>query len=435
MSVVKNGGKSKNIPLIVMTAFVFIILFVLALSGNMRNTLMPQIKETYGINLTEVGFFSATLSIGMLLSSFVSGLIGDRFKKKTILAILFPVYTIFLFLIGTVPVFPLLTLCMLLLGMFSNLIMMVGNTFVAEIFSDKKAMGLNLLHTVWAIGQFDSPMYVTFMFNRGYHWSSDYSTWAFAAVAIAVLFHIALYVTRYDTGKKGGKDTADGGADMAGADADMADGADGNNAGGGSQVAAGKPKISYLSLLKEKYLLLICLFAFLQQAFQNSLMIWMPLYFDNIGYDAAVMGNLITLLWVGMTVGRIIYSIFSTRIDMILYLKIVSIVAPCVMFVCLYINAYWLWLIMLPTFGVLISAIYPLGVAITCELYPGRATAATAVKGITGSVGSMIMNPIIGSAAETVGFTFAMCVPAAMYLFAFFVITAAKFPIQKKSAK
>ena len=401
-----DNAKRKNMSLILVTVFLFTILFVLAVSSNMRNTQMPRIKETYGISLTEVGFFTATMSIGMLLSSFVSGIIGDRFKKKTILAILFPIYIGLLFIIGATPSFLILTLGFLLIGMLTSMMILIGNTFVAELFPAKKAMGLNLLHMVWAIGSVVSPMYVTFTYNKGYHWSGDYTFWALASIAVAALFYVVLYVTKFDAGR----------SEKVGRDGE-------------------KSKGGYLALLKERYLLYICLFAFIQMAFQNLLMLWMPLYFDDLGYAANVMGDLVTLLWVGMTIGRLLYSLFSARIDMILYLKTVSIVGPCAMFVCLFINAYWLWLVMLPIFGVLISAIYPLSVAITCELYPDRATSANAVTGITGSIGAVIMSALIGFVADNFGFTVAMAIPAVMYLTVFFILSVAKFPIPKPVRK
>lgn len=385
---------------VIMTVMIFLLLFTLAFSGNTRNTMMPQIKEDYKINLTQIGYFNATLSIGSLLSSFVGGLVGDRFKKRSIIMVLYPAYILLLFLAGTMPSFVVLTITMVLLGACSGIIMLVGNVFVAELFPDK-AKGLNLLHTIWAIGQFLAPMFVTMIFNKGFHWTANFNICAYVLIPVAILFYIVICITHYEKGVKA------------------------------TSEQAGSPqgkKLTYWKLLVDRPMLLLALVLFLQSNYQNSLMTWMPLYLTDVfGVDTGSMGVAVTLMWIGMTVGRIIYSAFSSKINMLGYLKLCSIIASVSTLLVIGIHNLSVWMVASFLLGTLISGIYPNGVALTCEVYPQNAASANSLVGISGNIGGMLMNSVLGVVAEQYSFSLAMAIPALMYILAFFMFQFIRF--------
>ena len=390
----------------IMAVLIFLLLFTLAFSGNMRNTMMPQIREDYHITLSQIGFFNATLSIGSLVSSFIGGLIGDRFKKRTIIMILYPLYVALLFVAGTMPSFWILMIAMVLLGACSGIIMLMGNVFIAEIFPDK-AKGLNLLHTIWAIGQFLAPMFVTMMFNKGFHWTADYNICAYVLVPVAIVFYIVVLVTRYEAGKGPVKETA-------------------------SQ----KQQLSYWKLLVDRPMLLLALVLFLQSNYQNSLMTWLPLYLtDHFVVDTGTMGIAVTLMWIGMTVGRIIYTTFSARINMLGYLKMCSIAASLITLGVILLNNLTVWMVASFALGALISGIYPNGVALTCEVYPRNAAAANSLVGISGNIGGMLMSSFIGMVAENLSFGLAMAIPSFMYLVAFILFKTIRFDKMRSSVE
>lgn len=375
---VKGTAVSGRIRLI--TAYVFLLSAVYAVSTTMMGPLMPRIIEEYQISLAHGGLFVSAKSVGGILAIVLSMLIADRLSKSTMLSLGFLMFGLGLFLIGMVSLYTVLLAVFFFLGAGSKLADTLFSAYISDLRPERRGYYLNLLHTFFGVGAILSPLYVQVLMARAFTWHQVFSI--LGLISIALSFLLPLLAKKDQLPEK-------------------------------DKPKPEKTSIGQtLAFMKQQpYMWLICLIMFLYIGHHVVLSVWIPLYMENhLHMTPAVAGLGITSLWLGMTAGRFLVACVVDRFQPSRILALGCLLGALFMAVGLWSDNGNILLVALFLNGLVSGSVLPLLVTIACNRYPEHSGTVSAMIFMTGSLSSIFFPWFSGRLAETVGFFQAMSI-------------------------
>ena len=233
------GSRSNMTALKILTYLMFAMF---AMTTDSVGIIIPEIVKTFGLSLTAAGSFQYATMAGIALSGFFLGHLADRYGRKATILIGLTLFaaTSFLFLAGNSFVFfcALMALSGIAIGIFkTGALALIGDI------SRSTAEHTSIMNTVegfFGIGAILGPAILSQLLNRGIPWH-----WLYViAGSMCALLILTALGSRYPKRASAAAEPADFG--------------------------------SIFAVMKNRYVLLFSLGAFLYVAVEAAIYVWMP---------------------------------------------------------------------------------------------------------------------------------------------------------------
>lgn len=394
---------------VIFTLYAYSFMIAFALTGTMFSTALPRIIEDYNLSLSQAGLFSVFTSMGNLGAMAITGIMGDRYRKSILMGSVFIGISISLAFIGMMPPFLLLLCLMVLLGICNSILNLIVTAYVSDLYGEKRAKYINLVHMFYGIGSLIGPLYPMLLQKIGFHWTYSYLFLAVVVFAVGVSYFVVLVKVKEPVTAI--KDQNE------------------NNRKKEKQYGSLREIFSY------KGMFALCIMSFLYMGgHQNTFSTWFQTYLQTENpavYSVEFTSVCMTLYWIGMVISRTISASVSDKISPRSLILGGSFVGVCILTVGMLFQTPLVWIVTVTILGMCTGAIYPLTYAISCAWFPDSSAKVSSVVGIFTSVGSMTCGWLVGRIANTFSFYFAMLIPW-ISLGMVFVIVWRYFPKEKK---
>jgi len=144
--------------------------FVLALSMIITGAVLPEWIEKFGVTPGRAGRIFFLFYLTYVITTFLSGMLGDRFGKKPILVIGQASLAGGFLVVGAAPSFTMIEVGMLFLGLGGGCSEAPFTTLVSEVFVGKEGSALNLSQVSFGVGAAAGPFLAGYILDTGISW-------------------------------------------------------------------------------------------------------------------------------------------------------------------------------------------------------------------------------------------------------------------------
>jgi fucose permease len=333
--------------------------------------ILPDIMESFGVSESRAGIMLGLGSLGFMLGPPLSGMVSDRRGVGLALGVGFVLELVALTGMLWVPVFGLVMAYGFLTRFGASFVETGANVLPTLAAAERRGALMNLVHTFFGIGALLSPMVAGWILRSTGSWRPVF--W-FPVAATGVLL-MATAMTPLPR-------------------------------------AMPRARRSPVKAVLSPAVLLGGLTLFLYVGAEVGVSSWIVLYMRRgLGFSTIVATSGLTVLWLGIMVGRFVNSLLATRIGstaLVIGAGVGGLLLGEVLM--LPRGPVGMYLI-LALFGLVISGVFPHVMAEINGLFPGRAGAVTAVLTIAASSGAMVIHPVLGLTAEVWGLRTALSLP------------------------
>ena len=380
---------------ITITAF-FVVVFMTgyALSIAMYSGLLPDLIQYYGFSLIEASYFDMMNEIGQILAMVIGLFLLDLLDKNRTLTLMMMLFGGMMVLTGFAPAILLLMMCRLFMGVSGSIVDNLTATYIADLYGEKRARYVSLLHTFFAIGSMIGPQVAAYMMGRNYGFRETYQMVGFVLLGAVILFFLTTVIVKKPV-----------------------------PAVAFSRNEKGYKKIPIALILKNQNIQWLCVGTALVGGVYYIDM-WMPTYLQTVygsRFSPGFCSFIITLTYLGMLLSRIIFGIVSSKISANTYMKFSCISSAIVIVV----------MILIPGHGSMIAGMFLLGLfsgaqhtvqyIMAFEEFPDYSATVASISAIFLSLGIMVIRLIINGIADLGYYREAMMIPAAALVCCFFV--------------
>jgi fucose permease len=327
--------------------------------------LLPVIGATFHLGPAAEGqMFPANFG-GFILGVLLSGFLSDRLGRKPMMLGGTVCFTVGLALFGLAPNYALVLLGTALIGAGTGSTETVGTALAADLFPERRAFVINLLQVAFGIGAVFSPSLVHHLLVVGTSWHLLFL--ALSAMTLLLLLALALQPVPPLPHSEESLDMT-----------------------------------ALRAILRHPAFLALCLAEALYVGAEVGFSSWMPTYFEKrlIG-GAPWAGFIVTVFWVGMTIGRAATGALLTRLSLLRLTLLLALGGAAGAILALFgttpgvVMAFVLWT------GLCFSGIFGLILGEAAELYPRMVGTAFGLAVASGGIGGALLPWAIGEAAGT----------------------------------
>ncbi|NLJ85346.1 MAG: MFS transporter [Firmicutes bacterium] len=346
--------------------------------GTVFGPTLPFIIDGFSLSLAQAGTLFFLLSFGHVLGSISMAPLMRRFDSKPIMllgavlmaanALAIPFASRWFLMLGNVCV----------LGVGWGLLEVGFNALVSHWSEGDPGPALNRLHLFFALGAWLGPSLISLLLVGGMAWQLAFFTVAFGFVIFIGIF-----------------------AKMPAGIFQLAPGKGSHPTGGSLETSE---KVTLRHLLAAPGIVLLGLAILIYVGVEFSITGWITTFLtESLGSTAAMGAAAVSFFWAGLTVGRLICSMFFQRVD---YLSLL-------LFLCAgtAISVGLGALIPIPAVavgcfalaGLFSSGIFPTIVASGARAYPDWISSLSSFFSALAGIGGMLMPWVLGIIADTVG--------------------------------
>lgn len=363
--------------------FAFIIL---GISGTVNGMALPFFIERFELSLSLAGLLLFASSLGYLTASTAFPYFTKQYSSKSIIAV--ALFTAGLGY-GLLPLMPVWWLSVLV-GFAANLgcgTLDVGfNTLIAGLEPHRAKPAMSWLHFSYGIGALIGPAFLSRLVSAGFSWFSFY-------FSTSILFALFLGLWHYRA------------QDWTCSDAEE------ERTGGNSSV------------FQEPFFWLLFVSIFIYVSAETALVGWIPTYLTNMNVYAADATVGISIIWLGITIGRGLCTKLSLRFTPKRILLLLTSGAALTMTVLIFIPLVWLVFAVLFLVGLFLSAIFPMIMLQGAILFPNATAQAASGLVIAGSLGALVGPSLLGIVGESYSLQAGIGITAAMMALSTFLIS------------
>lgn len=365
----------------------YLLMFSFAMSATMISPMMPEIIKHFSIKLSQGGLILTLQSIGGILVVALAGVFADRVSKSKLILMGFFLYIVCLLLISVVPLFSILLGLSFIFGFGSRLVDTLSNAYISDLFPEKKARYLNILHSVFGIGALIGPIYTRFLLDTGFSWRHIFRFLGYISVPILIWFYFTQNGTEIVIHKEN----------------------------------KGKNKEKLSTLLKNKQIWFLSIVMFFYVGHQSGMMLWTPMYIETYLKGSAFLASLsLSIYWVGIIISRMTFSHITRNYKNSFLIRWTSIIGGILLFFGLYSKQTWPVIIFLAISGLLTGAFIPLLIDIASSKYPNNTGAVTSILYFSLNTSIMVFPWLVGLIAENISFQWGMLFSTFLLLIIFF---------------
>lgn len=383
--------QNRHRQLLAATVFTFVFMTGFALSTCMLGTLLPGIITHYGLSLTQASslntLYEAANAGAMVMALFVL----DRLHKGKLLVLLGFLFGLILILHGRAPTFALLLGIRLVMGIVGSLLDNLCASYISDLYGEKRARYISILHTLYAIGSMLAPKFAALCYAKG-GWGLAYLVSGGAMALTGTLAALLLSILGFP-------------------------------APAGREEKTVSPSIPYREMLRSRNLFWLSVTSILI-AGQFYVTIWLSTYLDWLDrgvYTVEFCSTIMTALYLGMILSRVGLAAISEKIGAARYLQWASLLSSLLLIALLLIQRPVVWLVGAFLYGLISGAMFTARIVLSCQEFPQYSSTASAFTGVFAALGSVAFNFFMGAAADAGFYTQAMLVNALIVLLTFFV--------------
>lgn len=380
--------------LLTATCFVFIFMSGFSLATCMLGTLLPGIIVHYSLSLTQSSAISNCYEIGSICSLVLGLFVVDRLDKGKLLTSLGLLFGLILILHSTAPAFLLLLAVRVAMGMVGGLLDNLCNSYISDLYGNKRGRYIQLLGTVYSIGSLLAPKFAALCYTFG-GWGLAYLVSGVAITATAVLAVFLLHIMGYPPKAR-----------------DLTD-----------NSPAPRGPIPYRQIFLSRNMLCLCASSFLL-AGQTYVTIWLSTYLDWLDksvYTVELCSTIMTAGYVGSILSRVIMAAVSGRVSPQAYLKWSSLLSSLLFAGLVLWGQPTAWLVGGFVYQLLSGAMFSARVTLACQESPQYSATATSLLGIFVALGNMTFNSLMGVVADVGHYTQAMLGASAVIALTFLI--------------
>ena len=372
----KIGGKQQLFIISAMGMY-----FVMSFPINIMGANAPVMMEYYGINATQQGLIITVQSIGQLCVAFIVSLIGEKYNKIYGTAVGYLVLCLGCVAMGFGPVYSLLLVCALAVGVGVAIIDVMVNGMVPDVFPKHKNTLLPFLHGFFGAGAMLTPVLVTFTVNplMPESFSQPFRVLGIATAVVLLFFYIS--------GRRINRETVYRDMDAM------------------RKRASENPA----EIFKTKKAWLFLLVGFLYFTFQMGMIAWLPTYtIESTGAAFSIGGLMLTAFFAGALPMRFLGPLFLRRFSAHVFYSRFGCIAAVLMLGAIFADSLPLMFVLVVASGFLQGSLVAVFILMCTEAFPTRTASASSLFSISCSIG-FITTPIwMGSMSEITGFQLPM---------------------------
>lgn len=385
---------SRRRSLLTATLFTFVFMSGYALSTCMLGTLLPGIITHYSLSLTQASSLNVVYESANAGAMVLALFVVDRLDKGKLLTLMGMVFGLTLIFHGSAPTYALLLGVRLLMGVVGSLLDNLCASYISDLYGDRRARYISILHTLYAIGSMAAPKFAALCYARG-GWSLAYLVSGGAMAAAGALAFLILRTMGYPS-----------------------------PAGAPSAGQPGAIRIPYREMLLSRNLIWLSVTSILI-AGQFYVTIWLSTYLDWLDsavYTVDFCSTIMTALYLGMILSRVGLAAISEKIGAAVYLKWASLLSSLLLIGLLLLQRPLVWLAGAFLYGLISGAMFTSRIVLSCEEFPQYSSTASAFTGVFAALGSVGFNSLMGLAADAGFYTQAMLVCALLVALNFLVL-------------
>lgn len=374
------------------TLFTFVFMGGFALSSCMLGTLLPGIITHYSLSLTQASALNIVYESANALAMVAALFIVDRLDKGKLLTLLGLLYGLILIFHGLAPTYVILLGVRLVLGVAGSLLDNLCSSYISDLYGGHRARYISILHTLYAIGSMAAPKFAAVCYTAG-GWSLAYLAAGGAMAATGLLTMVILRVMGFPP-------TAVGRSDPAQA-----------------------VQIPYRKIFLSRNLIWLSVVSVLI-AGQYYVTIWLSTYLDWLDstvYTVEFCSTIMTALYLGMILSRIVLAAVSEKLGAAVYLKWAAPLSSALLIVLLLVQRPMAWLAGAFLYGFVSGAMFTSRIVLSCQEFPQFSSTASAFTGVFAALGSVGFNTLMGMAADAGLYTQAMVLNAVLVALTFLV--------------
>ena len=377
--------------LLTATIFTFVFMSGYALSTCMLGTLLPGIITHYSLNLTQASALNVVYESANAFAMVVALFVVDRLDKGKLLTLLSAVFGLILILHGRAPTYAVLLGVRLVMGMVGSVLDNLCSSYISDLYGGRRARYISILHTLYAIGSMAAPKFAALCYAAG-GWSLAYLTAGGAMAAAGILAMVILRTMGYPP-----------------------------TAVEQDETVPGKVHIPYREMLRSRNLIWLSVVSVLI-AGQFYVTIWLSTYLDWLDsavYTVEFCSTIMTALYLGMILSRVLLAAVSERIGAAVYLKWASLLSSALLILLLLVQRPMVWLGGAFLYGLISGAMFTSRIVLSCQEFPQFSSTASAFTGVFAALGSVGFNSLMGMAADAGYYTQAMLAGAVIVALTF----------------
>jgi fucose permease len=345
----------------------------------MLGAVLPHVMRTFSISESQAGLLLGIGSLGFMGAPLVAGAIVDRYGIRPALAMGLAVEMLALTGFGLAPVFAAALALGFLVRFGAGFVETSVNVIPTVLPSRSSAEMMNLIHLFFGVGALIAPIMAGVIVRATSNWRFAYMAAALITAGLLAWVSVSRLPKRQTTDDEE------------------------------------PPRGGLLTLLRSPVVLLGGLTLFLYVGAEVGTSGWIVYYLQvGRGFSTLRATSALTIMWFAIMAGRYLNSLLARHVAIpILVLGAGAgglasgILLP---FVATPLPAY----AVLFVYGVTISGVFPNVVADVNGRDPARAGAVTGILAICAAAGAMVMQPLIGLAAETLGIRVGIAIPAVL---------------------
>ncbi|HNE69381.1 MAG TPA: MFS transporter [Anaerolineales bacterium] len=175
---------SKN-TILILTAGCFLSFFVFGFTDNLKGPTLPAMIAELNINYGTSGNIFFGQYLGFLITSFIAGVLADRFGLKTVLIIAGAFLFIGVTGYSSFQSAVLLGVSLFLIGLGLGAIELGANAAIVEAHPEKRGLYLNLMAVMHGLGSLLAPLFAGWFLSMNTNWRTIYR-WDIALIALFI---------------------------------------------------------------------------------------------------------------------------------------------------------------------------------------------------------------------------------------------------------
>lgn len=341
--------------------------------------LMASAMEEFKLGLASLGLFFPAKALGGMFGGFFIGLWSDLVGRRWIVFASALALGLGLFAASLTTSWVLFLVAFMLAGVAQSAVATVVNALASDVSESTRGKGLNILHGVYGLGAAVGPLAIAWMLAIDINWRTILMVSALSWLifgAVSVFFAHPKIEASSKNGRK-----------------------------------------FNLALFKHEVFFLLFIIAFVYNGVALSLLGWVSVYLQQAGITQFIATSMISLFYLGMTVGRFACAAISERRGYASTIMICA-VGTVVTYPLVVVGQSALWLgIGVLMSGLFVSGLYPTALAYGSRAFPALAGTITGGLSVAMTLGAMLPPWWTGIVAEAwnfqtaVGINFVLVLP------------------------
>ncbi|BDF33915.1 MFS transporter [Lachnospiraceae bacterium] len=369
--------KFKKNPWLMLTVASLLSYLLFGLFDSLKGSTLSNLLEDMNFNYSIGGTIVMGQYAGYFAATFLAGFLTDYCGQKA--ALVFAGICMSLGVTGYSfsSAMPLLIIFIFLMGMGLGALELVGCNIITECYPDKKGGYLSILTAIAGLGAILSPAIAGYMLNAGLSWRMVYRYGLLILVPATIYFCFINESAKLKAMRKKAKSQKE------------------NEAFG------------IRGSFSQKGILLMYLVNFSYMAAEMGVATWMvDFYRKEKLFSIADSSRFLSMFYIGITLGRLLGSVFVDRIGR----RRCVLIASAAAFICMFLGIFGssLFVICAALTGLFYSIIFPAGTAIISSLPHGDSARIQGIYFACGGLGGMFGPWIMGIVSDFMGISWGM---------------------------